>query len=62
MRVNGWGGATRAKRVRTPCRSYRCRRPPDLVDPNFRVDRPYALYVADFTYVRMVPGFATRRS
>jgi putative transposase len=45
-----------------PCGSYRCRRPPDLVDRNFRVDRPDALYVADFTYVRMVPGFATRRS
>ena len=32
-----------------PCGSYRCRRPPDLVDRNFRVDRPDALYVADFT-------------
>ncbi|PBC57961.1 hypothetical protein [Rhodococcus sp. ACPA1] len=28
------------------------------VDRNFRIDRPDALSVADFTYVRTVPGFA----
>jgi putative transposase len=58
MRVNGWRGATRAKRVRTTVPEPSAPRPPDLVDRNFRVDRPDALYVADFTYVRMVPGFA----
>lgn len=58
MRVNGWRGATRAKRVRTTIAEPSAPRPPDLVDRNFRVERPDALYVADFTYVRMVPCFA----
>jgi putative transposase len=58
MRVNGWRGATRAKRVRTTIADPSAPRPPDLVDRNFRVERPDALYVADFTYVRMVPCFA----
>ncbi|QSE86067.1 IS3 family transposase (plasmid) [Rhodococcus koreensis] len=58
MRVNGWRGASRAKRVRTTVPEPSAPRPPDLVDRNFRVDRPDALYVADFTYVRMVSGFA----
>lgn len=58
MRVNGWRGATRAKKVRTTVAEPSAPRPPDLVDRNFRVERPDALYVADFTYVRMVPCFA----
>ncbi len=58
MRVNGWRGTTRTKRVRTTIAEPSAPRPPDLVDRNFRVDRPDALYVADFTYVRMVPCFA----
>jgi putative transposase len=58
MRVNGWRGASRAKRVRTTVPEPSAPRPPDLVDRNFRVNRPDALYVADFTYVRMVSGFA----
>lgn len=58
MRVNGWRGATRAKKVRTTVADASAPRPPDLVDRNFRVERPDALYVADFTYVRMVPCFA----
>ena len=59
MGVNGWhGGATRAKKVRATVPESSKPRPPDLVDQNFRVDRPDALYIADFTYVRMVPCFA----
>ena len=58
MRVNGWRGATRVKKIRTTVPEPSAPRPPDLVDRNFRVDRPDALYVADFTYVRMVSGFA----
>ncbi|KHJ73940.1 hypothetical protein QR64_04225 [Rhodococcus sp. Chr-9] len=58
MRGNGWRGATRAKKVRTTVPDASASRPPDLVDRNFRVERPDALYVADFTYVRMVPCFA----
>lgn len=58
MRVNEWRGTTRTKRVRTTIAEPSAPRPPDLVDRNFRVDRPDALYVADFTYVRMVPCFA----
>ena len=49
MHVNGWRGATRAKRVRTTVPEPSAPRPPDLVDRNFRVERPDALYVADFT-------------
>jgi len=58
VRVNGWRGATRTKKVRTTIAEPSAPRPPDLVDRNFRVERPDALYVADFTYVRMVPCFA----
>lgn len=58
MRANGWQGATRARTVRTTVPDPSAPRPLDLVDRNFRVQRPDKLYVADFTYVRMVPCFA----
>ncbi len=58
MAAHGWKGATRAKKIRTTVPDPTAPRPPDLVDRDFRVDRPDALYVADFTYVKMVPCFA----
>nr|WP_257235612.1 IS3 family transposase [Rhodococcus pyridinivorans] len=56
-RIRSWVRAARSK-VRTTISEPSAPRPPDLVDRNFRVERPDALYVADFTYVRMVPCFA----
>lgn len=58
MAAHGWKGATRAKKIRTTVPDPTAPRPPDLVDRDFRVDRPDALYVADFTYVKMVSCFA----
>jgi len=58
MAANGWQGATRARKVRTTVPDPTAPRPPDLVDRNFRVEAPDTLYVADFTYVKMVPCFA----
>ncbi len=56
MRVNGWRGATRARRVRTTVVDPAAARAPDPVRRRFRVARPDALHVADFTYVPMAGG------
>ena len=47
-RIRSWVRAARSK-VRTTISEPSAPRPPDLVDRNFRVERPDALYVADFT-------------
>jgi putative transposase len=46
----------RQKSVRTTVADPTAERPPDLVDPQFRVPTPNALVVADFTYVKLVTG------
>jgi transposase InsO family protein len=56
MRVNGWRGAMRARRVRTTVADPAATRAPDLVRRRFRVARPDQLHVADFTYVPMAGG------
>lgn len=60
MRANGWCGVSR--RARPPCTTDRdppADRAPDLVDRQFRVEAPDALWVANFTYVPLaVGGFA----
>lgn len=58
MRANGWSGVTRARRVRTTVADPAATRAPDLVDRQFAVAAPNTLFVADFTYVAMVSGFA----
>ncbi|CAN5857824.1 hypothetical protein BH23ACT5_BH23ACT5_00850 [soil metagenome] len=57
MRVNGWQGATRAKKVRTTVSDPAATRAPDLVDRHFKVAAPNELVVADFTYVPMAGGW-----
>lgn len=58
MRVNGWAGVTRQARPRTTIADPDAieRRPPDLVDRQFRVIAPNRLWVADFTYVTRFSG------
>jgi putative transposase len=59
MRLNGWAGATRQTRPRTTIadpEALEQRRPPDLVDRQFKVTAPNRLWVADFTYVIRVRG------
>ena len=57
MRANGLRGA---KRRGTPWRTTTpdpaATRPPDLVDRDFSAERPDALWVADFTYLRCWEG------
>lgn len=57
MGVNGWQGATRAKKVRTTVSDPAAGRAPDLVDRHFKVAAPSELVVADFTYVPMAGGW-----
>ncbi|MEV4130534.1 IS3 family transposase [Nocardia sp. NPDC049707] len=56
MRVNGWKGVVRRKKVRTTEPDPTASRAPDLVDRQFRVPAPNMLLVADFTYVRLATG------
>jgi putative transposase len=56
MRVNGWRGVTRTKRVRTTISDPAATRAPDLVGRRFGVEAPNVLFVADFTYVPMATG------
>jgi putative transposase len=60
MRVNGWRGVTRTKKVRTTIADPAATRAPDLVDRQFRVPAPNRLLVADFTYVRLATRTGTR--
>lgn len=56
MRINGWRGATRMRRVRTTIADPATARAPDLVRRRFRASRPDKLHMADFTYVPMAGG------
>lgn len=56
MRVNGWAGVRRRKKVRTTIADPGAGRAPDLVDRQFGVPAPSRLLVADFTYVPMATG------
>jgi putative transposase len=49
MRIHGWRGVTRAKKVRTTIADPAAGRAPDLVDRHFGVEAPNVLLVADFT-------------
>ncbi len=57
MRVNGWAGTTRRKKIRTTIADPTALRPPDLVERGFGVEAPDLLHVADFTYVRTSSGW-----
>ena len=56
MRINGWQGVRRQKKVRTTVPDPAAERAPDLVDRQFKVAAPNTLLVADFTYVKLVTG------
>ena len=56
MRIHGWRGVRRAKKVRTTVADPAHDRAPDLVKRQFRAPAPNRLLVADFTYVRMATG------
>lgn len=56
MRLNGWQGVRRQKKVRTTVLDPAAERAPDLVDRQFTVPAPNRLLVADFTYVKLVTG------
>jgi transposase InsO family protein len=56
MRVNGWRGAMRARKIRTTVADPAAGRAPDLVNRCFSASRPDQLWVADFTYVPMENG------
>jgi len=56
MKVNGWRGVTRTKKVRTTIADPAATRAPDLVNRQFAVQAPNMLLVADFTYVRLATG------
>ena len=57
MRAHGIQGAKRrGKPWRTTTRDPAALRPPDLVERDFSADRPDALWLADFTYLRCWEG------
>jgi len=56
MRINGWQGVTRTRRVRTTIPDPDQQRPADLVERDFTVAAPNELFVADFTYVPLACG------
>ncbi len=56
MAANGWQGVRRTKKVRTTVADPSAERAPDLVDRQFRVPAPNRLFVADFTYVKLIAG------
>jgi len=57
MRERRISGASRRKSTITTIRSRDARPAPDLVDRNFRADRPDQLWVADITYIPTWAGF-----
>jgi putative transposase len=57
MRELGLRGVVRGKARRTTCPDETVVRPADLVERNFRAERPDQLWVADLTYVATWSGF-----
>jgi transposase InsO family protein len=57
MRQMGLRGAVRGRRFKTTISDANSPRPADLVERNFTVSRPNALWVADLTYVATWAGF-----
>jgi putative transposase len=57
MRERDIHGASRRKGTITTIRNRDARPAPDLVDRNFRADRPDQLWVADITYIPTWSGF-----
>jgi len=57
MRVEGLQGVRRGGKVRTTIPDVLLERPDALVNRNFSVPSPNALWVSDITYVRTVAGF-----
>jgi putative transposase len=57
MRDLGLRGAVRGQQYKTTIGDDSLPRPPDLVDRNFKVERPNALWVSDLTYVATWRGF-----
>lgn len=58
MRAAGLQGVRRGRKPITTRPAAQPDRRPDLVGRQFKADRPAALWVADFTYVRCQGGFA----
>ncbi|MBU2730248.1 IS3 family transposase, partial [Acidithiobacillus caldus] len=56
MRSQGWQGVRRGKRQRTTIADQQQPCPQDLVQRDFRAERPNQLWVADFTYVSTWEG------
>lgn len=56
MKINGWEGVRRVKKIRTTVADPDAGRALDLVKRQFRAPAPNRLIVADFTYVRMASG------
>lgn len=51
MKLQGLRGVVRGRRIKTTLPSNLAERPLDLVNRDFKVARPNALWVADLTYV-----------
>ncbi|UZM16312.1 IS3 family transposase [Pseudomonas kielensis] len=58
MRNMGFQGVIRGKKVRTTIRDPATTSPRDLVNRQFKAERPNQLWVADFTFVSTWQGFA----
>jgi putative transposase len=57
MKTHGLQGVRRGPTVRTTIPDQAAARPADLVDRQFRADKPNQLWVVDFTYVATFSGF-----
>ncbi len=58
MKILGLHGVRRGKVIRTTVSDRAARCPLDLVNRQFKAERPNALWVSDFTYVSTWQGFA----
>jgi putative transposase len=58
MRELGLAGVRRGRPKRTTIRDQAAQRPADLVNREFRAERPDRLWVCDLTYIRTWAGFA----